>query len=128
MIVGLVKKREAVIPLTIRGSAGSLEIEAVVDTGHTGWLTLPPQVIAQLGLRWNGFGQGTLADGSVVYYDLYSAKVLWNGRVRRVRVSELVAAPLVGMSLLRGSEFKMLTRSRGRVTIKPLFNWGRQRA
>jgi predicted aspartyl protease len=81
-------------------------------------------VIAQLNLRWHGFGQGTLADGSVVYYDVYLARVVWNGRVRRVRISELAAAPLVGMSLLRGSEFRMLMRSRGKVTIKPLSNWG----
>ena len=37
------------------------------------------------------------------------------------------AAPLVGMSLLRGCELRMQTRSRGRLTITPLANWGRQR-
>jgi clan AA aspartic protease len=129
MIVGRVSKREPLISLTIRGSSGhALEIECVVDTGHTGWLTLPPQLITQLDLPWHSFGPGTLADGSVVFYDVYLAKVLWNGRVRRVRVSELAAAPLVGMSLLRGCEFNMQTRSGGRLTIAPLSNWGPQRS
>ena len=126
MIVGRVNRREPIIPLIIREGGGhNLKIEAVVDTGHTGWLTLPPQLIAQLDLPWHSFGQGTLAHGSLVHYDVYLAKVHWNGRVRSVRVSELAAAPLVGMSLLRGSEFRMQTRSRGKLTINPLSNWGR---
>jgi clan AA aspartic protease len=107
MIVGRVKRREPVIPLTIHGLGGQrLEVEAVVDTGYTGWLTLPPRLIVLLRLRWDSFGQGTLADGSVVVYDVYLAKILWNGRLRRIRVNELPATPLVGMSLLRGCEFK----------------------
>jgi clan AA aspartic protease len=127
MIVGRVRRREPLITLTIRGRGGhDVEIECVVDTGHTGWLTLAPGLIAQLDLPWHSFGQGTLADGSVVLYDVYLAKMRWQGRVRHVRVSELAATPLVGMSLLRGCEFKMQTRSRGRVTITPLANWGRR--
>ena len=42
MIVGIVQGREPLIRLTIRGFRGrQQEIEAVVDTGYTGWLTLP---------------------------------------------------------------------------------------
>jgi predicted aspartyl protease len=66
MIVGIVQGREALIRLTIRGFRGRLqEIEAVVDSGYTGWLTLPPGTIASLNLRWQSFGRGILADGSV---------------------------------------------------------------
>jgi clan AA aspartic protease len=127
MIVGRVRKREPLITLTIRASGGrTIEVECVVDTGHTGWLTLPPQLIAELQLPWHGFGQGTLADNSVVFYDVYMARIYWHERLRRVRVSELAGTPLVGMSLLRGSEYTMHTRRNGRVTIKPLANWGRQ--
>ena len=43
MIVGIVRRREPLIRLTVRGFRGrQQEIEAVVDTGYTGWLTLPP--------------------------------------------------------------------------------------
>jgi clan AA aspartic protease len=121
MIVGMVQGREPRIRLTIRGWRGrQQEIEAVVDTGYTGWLTLPPTVIGALNLPWRSFGCGTLADGSVSLFDVYQAKVVWDGRVRPVFVDEFAATPLVGMALLRGREFKMQVRARGKVTIKPL--------
>ena len=121
MIVGIVQGREPLIRLTIRGFRGRRqEIEAVIDTGYTGWLTLPPSMIGALNLSWRTVGRGTLADGSVSLFDVYQAKVLWDGRVRAVFVDEIDATPLVGMSLLRGSELKMQVRARGKVTIKQL--------
>jgi clan AA aspartic protease len=121
MIVGIVRAREPLIRLTIRGFRGvQQEIEAVVDSGYTGWLTLPPTAIASLNLGWQTFGRGILADGSVRTFDVYQAKVVWDGRLRRIFVDEFDATPLVGMALLRGYEFKMQVRARGRVTIKRL--------
>jgi clan AA aspartic protease len=121
MIVGIVRRREPLIRLTIRGFRGrQQEIEAVVDSGYTGWLTLPPAVIAALSLRWRTFGRGILADGSVSLCDVYQANVVWDGRIRSVFVDEFDATPLVGMALLRGCELKMQVRARGRVTIKRL--------
>jgi clan AA aspartic protease len=121
VIVGIVQGREPLIRLTVHGFRGRRqEIEAVIDTGYTGWLTLPPSVIGALNLRWRTVGRGTLADGSVSLFDVYQAKVLWDGRVRAVFVDEFDATPLVGMSLLRGSELKMQVRARGKVTIKRL--------
>ena len=121
MIVGIVQGREPRIRLTIRGLRGRQQgIDAVVDTGYTGWLTLPPAVIGALNLPWRSFGCGTLADGSTSLFDVYQAKVVWDRRVRPVFVDEFAATPLVGMALLRGREFRMQVRARGRVTIKPL--------
>jgi clan AA aspartic protease len=121
MIVGMVRGREPLIRLTIRGFRGrQQEIDAVVDTGYTGWLTLPPTVIGGLNLRWRTFGRGILADGSVSFFDVYQAKVVWESRVRPVLVDEFDATPLVGMALLRGFELKMQVRARGKVTIKRL--------
>lgn len=121
MIVGIVQAREARIRLSIRGFRGlQREIEAVVDTGYTGWLTLPPPVIAALHLHWRTFGRGVLVDGRVSYFDVYQAKVEWDGRVRPVFVDEFDATPLVGMALLRSYELKMPVRARGQVTIKRL--------
>jgi clan AA aspartic protease len=115
MIVGIVQAREPLIRLMIRGSRGSQqEIEAVVDTGYTGWLTLPPNIIAALNLRWQSFGRGLLADGSVRAFDVYEAKVVWDGRLRRVFVDEFDATCLVGMALLRGYEYKMQVRAGAR--------------
>ena len=121
MIVGIVQGREALIRLIIRGFRGrQQEIEAVVDSGYTGWLTLPPSVIAALNLRWQTVGRGILADGSVSTFDVYQAKVVWDGRVRSAFVDEFDATPLVGMALLRGYEYKMQVRARGKVIIKRL--------
>jgi clan AA aspartic protease len=121
MIVGIVQARKPLIRLTICGSRGyQQEIEAVVDTGYTGWLTLLPDMIAALNLRWQSFGRGLLADGSVRAFDVYQAKVVWDGRLRRVFVDEFDTTSLVGMALLRGYEYKMQVRARGKVTIKRL--------
>jgi clan AA aspartic protease len=121
MIVGIIKRREPLIPLTVRGSRGrQQEIKAIVDTGFTGWLTLPPAVIAALNLSWRTFGRGILADGSVSYFDVYQAKVMWDGRLRSVFVDEFDATPLVGIGLLRGFELKMQVRAGGKVTIRRL--------
>ena len=96
------------------------EIEAVIDSGYTGWLTLPPTAIAALNLRWRTVGRGILAHGSVSSFDVYQGNVVWDGRVRRIFVDEFDATPLVGMALLRGYEYKMQVRARGKVTIKRL--------
>lgn len=121
MIVGVVRKREPRIRLTVRGFRGrQQEVEAVVDSGYTGWLTLPPAVIAALQLRWESFGRGVLADGSISLFDVYRAKVEWDGRIRSGFVDEFDATPLVGMALLQGSEVKMQVRAGGKITIKRL--------
>ena len=119
MIVGVVRRREPLIQLTIHGSRGrEQEIEALVDSGFTGWLTLRPSTIAALDLKWQTFGRAILADGSMASFDVYQAKVSWDGRFRRVFVDESDATPLVGMALLRGFELNMQVRARGPITIK----------
>ena len=62
----------------------------------------------------------TLADGSECLFDMYVAKVEWDGKVRILLVDEADADPLVGMRLLRAHELKMQVRARGKVTIKRL--------
>jgi clan AA aspartic protease len=122
MIVGVVRGREPLIRLTVRSWRGHRqEIEAVVDSGYTGWLTLPPEVITALNLRWRTLGRGVLADGSVSTFDVNHARVEWDGRVRPVFVDEFDATPLIGMAMLRGYEYKMQVRARGQVTIKRLW-------
>ena len=61
MITGTVNaNREAIISCGVRGPHGKeREIEAVIDTAFNGFLTLPPQVIAALGLS-----AGSVSDAS----------------------------------------------------------------
>jgi clan AA aspartic protease len=118
---GVVRRREARIRLRVRGRNGrQASIEAIIDTGFTGWLTLPPALIADLQLPWEGFGHAELADGSTSDYFVYQATVLWERRPRQVIVSELNTAPLVGMGFLGGNELKIHVRPGGAVTIRPL--------
>ena len=96
------------------------EVEAIVDTGYTASLTLPTAIVTALDLRWRSATRFTLADGSERIFDVYEAKVVWDGKVRTILVNETDADPLVGMRLLKGHELKMQVRYRGRVTIKRL--------
>jgi len=121
MIIGLVQAREARIRLKVRGPDGhEQEIEAVLDTGYTASLTLPPALIAALSLPWQSLDRGTLADGSDCLFDVYEAMVVWDGKPRRVLVDEADADPLIGMALLNGYELKVQVRTGGMVTIKRL--------
>jgi predicted aspartyl protease len=61
-----------------------------------------------------------LADGSICIFDVYEAKVVWDGKVRQILVDEADAEPLVGMRLLKGHKLEMEVRYRGKVRIKRL--------
>lgn len=121
MITGVVKSSEGRIRLTVKGLRGREQaVEAVIDTGYSASLTLPPSLIQALGLRWQIVDRVRLADGSVSIFDVYEDKVVWDGKVRQLLVDEADADPLVGMGLLKGHELKMHVRYRGKVTIKRL--------
>jgi clan AA aspartic protease len=101
MITGSVNEnREATIRLLVRGAQGQeQEIEAIIDTGFTGFLSLPSPLIASLGLTWRGYAQAILADGSLRQFDVYAATVIWDGRARSVETDAADTDPLVGMAL-----------------------------
>ena len=81
---------------------------------------MPPALITILGLHWRSVERAALADGSMCVFQVYEAKVVWDGKVRTILVDETDADPLLGMRLLRGHELKMQVRARGKVTIKRL--------
>jgi predicted aspartyl protease len=64
MITGLVRSDcQATIRLTVRGPTGQeQEIEAIIDTGFDGWLSLPPSIIVLLNLDWRQRGRALLVD------------------------------------------------------------------
>lgn len=122
MIVGtVVEGREARIPLTLIGPGDSrTRIEAVVDTGFTGHLVLPPVLVRELGLPLRGSRDSLLADGSVISLDAHRVGVEWDDRVRVVPAPAAEGGPLVGMSLLRDSELRLEAVDGGEVVIRPL--------
>jgi predicted aspartyl protease len=95
MIIGVVRSAEGRIRLRVKARRGREQtIEAVIDTGYTASLTLPPAVIQALGLRWQAVDRFKLADGSICIFDVYEAKVVWDGKVRQILVDEADAEPL----------------------------------
>jgi len=119
MISGRIRNLEAIIELEV-SSPGQppQQIEAVIDTGYNGYLTLPSQLVSVLQLPFAGHRRGTLADGSVIRLDVYLASVVWHGRQKDVLISQAVGTPLIGMSLLEGSRLTMNVVDGGDVTIE----------
>lgn len=122
MITGTVNAdREAVIKLKIVGTNGREEaIDAVVDTGFTGFLTLPPSLIASLGLPFQSHQQIILGDGNLYPVNVYTGSVEWEGRTRRIDIEEADTTPLVGMALMYGYKLTVEDRDGGSVTIELL--------
>lgn len=84
MSTGAVQAEETRSRLNVKGPRGrEREIEAVIDTGFNESHSLPPALIAALGLQWQSFDRGILADGSEVLFDIYDAKVVWTARAPR---------------------------------------------
>lgn len=110
---------EAVVPLSLQSAAGQTwEIEAVVDTGFTGYLTLPPALVGELALPFVTSGRATLADGSEASFDTYAVTVLWEGRLQEVFADEADTTPLVGMLLMDGCDLTIQVRNGGRVLVQ----------
>jgi clan AA aspartic protease len=110
--------REAVIRLMVHGPQTEEEIEAVVDTGFNGSLTLSPPLIATLDLPF--LGRVILADGSESLFDVHEATVIWDGQPRRVAVGAADTEPLIGMALLHGHELTVQAVEGGDVYIRTL--------
>ncbi len=120
MIEGVVNAAyEPAVTLAVRGPSGQTsEIEAVIDTGFTGFLTVTPALATELGLDFRGIGRATLADGSEATFLQYGAAVLWDGQPRYVEADAADTTPLVGMRLLYGHSLLVEVRDGGRVVIE----------
>ena len=109
------------IEIGIAGRDGVLKtLSVVVDTGFTGWLTLPPDLIRELGLQQQGSRLATLADGQVARVDLYSAIIAWDGQILPRIVHQSDSTPLIGMHLMTGYHLAVDVREGGAVTLSAL--------
>ena len=121
MIRGTVEPTlDPVVELELQGPNGVEHVDAVVDTGFSGWLSLPEFVIRRLGLEYLRSGPATLADGTVVEVQIYEAEVEWHDAWKVIRIDLADTDPLVGMKLLRGSALHVDVTEGGAVTIAPL--------
>ncbi|MDE2788533.1 MAG: clan AA aspartic protease [Chloroflexota bacterium] len=100
----------------------AITLDATVDTGFTGFLTLRPDVIAQFSLPHIINRPAVLADGAIGHYDVHVGRIGWHGQQRLVPVYEMDSDPLVGMALLWNSRLTMDVVPDGAVTIVPMLS------
>lgn len=121
MMTGTItSEREAILSLTLRNGNAEVTIDAIVDTGYNGTLTLPQAVIDTLALPSHGVRLVTLADGSETQLGLYRAVVLWHGEPRAVQALAAEGGALLGMALLYGSRLAMDVLDGSPFTLVPL--------
>ncbi len=119
MITGKVNADlEAVLRLEVRGPGnGGVEVDAVIDTGFNGYLTLPSYVIETLGLPWVYRQEGELADGSVHAFDVHVGAIVWNEKPRTVEIEVAETEPLLGMAMLEMQKLNIDVVKGGSVSI-----------
>lgn len=122
MMYGVVNlRREATLSLVVSNANKQQQvIDTVIDTGFTGFLSLPSAIIAALDLPWSASDIVTLGDGSETLFDLYIATVIWDGEYREIYIAESETEPLLGMSLLYGYRLQVDTIEGGSVKVEPL--------
>lgn len=121
MIEGVVNaNHEAVISLPLRGPTGQTrEIEVVIDTGYSGFLTLPPTLVEELGLPFQHRGRAFLANVSVEAFNIHDVTALWDGMPRDIEADAVGPTPLAGMLLLDSHNLYVEIEDGGRVIIEP---------
>ena len=119
MISGSVNHhRDAIVRLMVRGRQGqTFETEAIVDTGYNGSLTLPSNLISELGLPFLRQGAAVLGDGQEIAFDVYEGAVLWDGKIRRIAIDAADADPLLGTGLLYSHKLTIDIVEGGAVSI-----------
>ena len=101
-----------------RGEGDGRQIEAVIDTGFNGDLTLPPDLIAALALPEATEEEVVLGDGTIRVVQLYVASVVFAEQTRRVFMGKAPTTPLVGTDLLQGFSLRVDFWEGGRVEIR----------
>ncbi len=110
---------EAVVALSLQGPEGQAQdIEAVIDTGYSGFLTLPTALVSELELPFAYMGQALLANDDEVPFDVHDVTVLWDDQPRHIKADATGSTPLVGMLLLDGHNLNIEVERGGRVVIE----------
>ena len=119
MITGTLNERlEAIVSLDVHGPTGQRRtVDAIVDTGYSGFLTLPPDLLCELSLPPVGRGAASLADGSEVEFDIFRGRVSWDGSLRLLDIDEADTTPLLGTAMLEQHDLHIEFEVDGRVVV-----------
>jgi predicted aspartyl protease len=108
------------VSLEVRGSGGERSLEAVIDTGFNGALTLPPDWIDSLGLPQSGEESVGLADGRVIIVPMYVGYVTLDDQAYEVDIAKAQTDPLAGTSLFWGFSLYVEFQANGAVELERL--------
>ncbi len=123
MIVGVFNDREARVALVVHGPGGQEQgVAPIIDTGFSGYLTLPVAVVEALELERLGQGEALVGDGTIQVFDLYEAVLIWDDQAMVVEVATAETEPLMGMSLIYGHDLRIEAIEGGAVTIESLIS------
>ena len=100
MISGVVNEQlEAVVSLQLRGPNGDVRmVDAIVDTGYDGYLTVAPRMVTELGLPLASTGRARLADGSVISLGIHNGTITGDGQALLLELDEADTTPLFAMA------------------------------
>ena len=113
-------RRPTVDVALVDGNGQLWSIEAHLDTGFTGDLTLPSSAIEQLGLPFIAVTSFRTATGTMAKFNTYDGTIVWRGQERDIYVLESNVFPLVGVGLLWGNSLSVDFRFGGDVIIMEL--------
>lgn len=119
MIQGEVNNdRLAVVPLRLVSREDKYIDEiAVIDTFFSGYLSLPLERIRSLNWPFAERRSYSIADDTLVNFDLYEGTVFWNEEKSAILIVAAEGPPTIGMGLLYGSWLTIDVVDGGRVTI-----------
>jgi len=109
MIGGIVgKENRPLIPLVVGWNRGVQEITAMVDTGFSGELKVPPKMIDELGLRVTHAQPVLLANGTSTTMRASLAFVAMEGDTKEVNVLISEGRAVIGGGLLKLFGYKLI--------------------
>ena len=95
-------------------------VKALLDTGFTQHLTLPPDDIARLGLEYKEPLPMILANGQRIEAPMYEGYVMWFGKSRRVNVIAVGGLPLLGMPMIENCKTTLLAQPGNELLIEEI--------
>ena len=107
-------RRQRNSELVLAGPKSKRQLQAVIDTGYNGSLTLSPADIKLLKLRFAGYRIAKLADGSAIRLDVFTANITWHGQPKKILVSETAGPTLIDTSLLEANRLTSMSSKEAR--------------
>ena len=120
MISGALNDRlEPMVVLEISNGDGHFHpVDALLDTGFSQHLTLPPNAVARLGLKPVNQIPMTLAGDREILAPVHEGLVKWFGKSKKINVIAIEGPSLLGMSLLANCKITIRAHPGGELLIE----------